>query len=310
MAFYIKQRVFINQTKLEVSEIEANLLVNAVDSLTAALALEETYDLVLENYVEMEKDLFSFTIYDVLKIQHDYEDHFYLRSTLNRRFVNLLTATRLYLDQAQQHLSHCCDDQKLACEEFVKRTNDHFDEVFGYKFMSGLRNHVQHCGRAVHSVELSKSNRYIGGARFIENIVVPFALKKELLSDFRAATRNEMEDKVDLAQAAREYVTCIGDLHSLARDKYQANVKRSRSLIESTLEKFKQLNPSNELVAVALVEIKNNENNNPQETFISSVLLKWDNVRVNLESKNFAGANLPINLITNQQLTGIPTTNS
>lgn len=310
MAYYIKQRVFVSQEMLEVSYDEAELLGNAVKSLTAALSLEETYDLVLENYVELEKELFSFNIYDVLKIQHDYEDHFYLRSTLNRRFVNLLTATRLYLDQAQQHLANCCDDQKLACEDFVKRTNHHFDEVFGYKFMSGLRNHVQHCGRAVHTVELSKSNRYIGSTRFIENIVTPFALKKELMKDFRTATRDEMDDKLDLAQAAREYVTCIGDLHKLARDKYLENVQRSRALIESIRERFKNLNPLNEQLAIALVEITKDEDDKPQEKFISPMLLEWDNIRANLEKKNFAGANLSKSLITNQKLTGIPSTKS
>lgn len=114
------------------------------------MAIEEKYELIISNYLELEKDSLSISSSNMLRRSYNYSDFFDVRSTFNRRIVNLLTSTKLYLDQIYQHVKVC----NLDLANIIKqKTNKEYDSVFEYRFMEALRNHVQHHGLAVHLIK-------------------------------------------------------------------------------------------------------------------------------------------------------------
>src|SRR5699024_3545976 len=88
--------------------------------LSAAFALEENYDLLLSNYRELELEAISAAVTDMTAKNHEYEDFFEVRTAINRRVINLLSATRMYLDQYPQSLKKIGaspESAKAACSK-------------------------------------------------------------------------------------------------------------------------------------------------------------------------------------------------
>lgn len=279
---FIRQAILGHAPELPINEQQFAELSQARKVLAAAFALEESYDLLLGNYVEVEKELLAAGASNVVRDVHEYQDFFELRSTINRRFVNLLTATRLYLDQAPQRLSDCAVDPTMARTEFKQRTNEHYDGFFSYRFLEALRNHVQHCGLAVH--RLTHKSKWIGegAGRVMEISVQPFTERQYLASDggFKRKILDEMPAEVVLSLAVREYLQCIGNLHMLVRDHIAGRVLQARELIGAQIARYAGKNNG---VTIGLTAYRTAPSGNKESL---PLFLNWDDVRVRLVSRN------------------------
>lgn len=223
MNTYLRQHVIGPAPEVPISDAQFEAAKSARVVLTAAFALEESFDLLIGNYIEVEQELLTAAAANAARSTNTYEDFFELRSTVNRRVVNLLTAGRLYLDQAPQHLAKCAQDATTARADFKKRTNDHYDASFAYRFLEALRNHVQHCGLAVHRLSINRA----GETRELELSIQPFAEKRYLAEDaqFKRRVLVETPDQVVLTKVIREYLQCLGDVHNLVRSHVAVNVE-------------------------------------------------------------------------------------
>ena len=86
------------------TEGEFQSLKHAKNCLNAAMALEENFDLLINNYRDLELEAISASVNDMTTGMPDYDDFFEVRTRLNRRVINLLSATRMYMDQCPQLL--------------------------------------------------------------------------------------------------------------------------------------------------------------------------------------------------------------
>lgn len=294
MTSYIRQSILGNAPELPISEAQFDAAQKARVVLAAAFALEESYDLLIGNYVEVEQDLLSATASNAVRDLSEYQDFFELRSTINRRVVNLLTATRLYLDQAPQRLSDCAIYPEKARADFKQRTREHYDSCFGYRFLEALRNHVQHCGLAVHS--MSQSSKWIGEGemRVLELSIQPFTEKRYLAADgqFKRAILDEMQPKVVLTQHIREYLQRIGDLHKLVREHISGHVDDARQTIQAHISEYANQNNGS---TIGLTAFRTGAQGR-RETV--PLLLDWDDVRVKLVARNSSMVALGRHVVT------------
>jgi hypothetical protein len=193
-----------------------------------------------------------------------------------------LTATRLYLDQTPQRLSDCATDPEKARSEFKQLTRDHYDATFGYRFLETLRNHVQHCGLAVHS--LSLSNKWIGEGedRVIELSIQPFSEKRYLITDsrFNKKILNETPEKVILTLAIREYLQCIGDIHKIVRIHVTERAKKARQTIELHFSEYAKKAGGSTSGLTAF------RTDSQGKSELVPLLLEWDDVRIKLIARN------------------------
>lgn len=294
MTPYIRQNILGNAPQLPISEEQFDELAEARTVLTAAFGLEESYDLLLGNYVEIEKELLAAAANNTVRDHNDYQDFFELRSTINRRVVNLLTTTRLYLDQAPQRLADCATNPEKARSEFKLRTNAHYDGFFSYRFLEELRNYVQHCGLAVHN--LKRYRRWVGEGieRALEISIQPSTERHYLVADrqFKKKILEEMPVEVVLTLAIREYLHCIGDLHMLVRSHVVDRVLSARQLIATQISRYAgENNGVTGGLSAFRVDFEGKEQLLP-------LFLDWDDVREKLVSRNSGLVNLGRKIVT------------
>jgi hypothetical protein len=214
------------------------------------------------------------------KWKDSYEEHFEVRAEFNRRTLNLLSATRLYLDQYPQWLNEVGADPTAV----RKLSSELYDAHFEYRFMEALRNHVQHVGHAVHGVNYDSKWLPPTTRDLMQFSVSPYTARSALAADkrFKASVLAECHDKTYIVPAAHVYVGAMSMLHQEVRKLVDPLARRARASIQDAItrhtEAAKEKIPG--LAAIALAE-----GNVTEEV---PLFLDWDDVRVKLTSKNRA----------------------
>jgi hypothetical protein len=289
---YLLCTLFLDENlEVEISEEEFENLKRAKICLDSALALEENYDLLLSNYRELELEAISSAVTDMTMMRHDYDDFFEIRTALNRRVANLLSAVRMYLDQYPQSL------KKIGVySDVVKVFNSKiYDDFFEYRFMEALRNYVQHAGLAVHSVTMGSRWLPAIEPKQLQFSVTPYALKAALESStFKKSILNESPEKVALIPAARVHVGGVSSTHEKIRKLIEPFVKEARILFEEAITRYEAVATKEYPRLVAIFK----EDDVVMEKI--SIFLDWDNVRQKLLRRNCSVENLAKRFVTNR----------
>lgn len=268
--------------EIEITENKFQSLNKANKVLKAAMSIEEKYEIIISNYLELEKESLSISSSNMLRRSHNYSYYFDVRSTFNRRIVNLLTSTKLYLDQIYKQIEVCNVDLVSIIK---KETNKEYDNAFEYRFMEALRNHVQHDGLAIHLIK--NNSRWIDNpsSRLLEFQTKIYTNRSDLEydKDFKKKVLNEMPEKVELIFASRKYISAISRIHECIRVNINSKVKSSRELIEKTIKKYEDINDG-ESTGLYAIKAINNER--------VPLFLSWDDVRLELINKNPCISNL------------------
>src|SRR5687767_2658946 len=118
MRYLVKKAILGPVPELEISAEKYKQLQSARTILSHAFSLEETYEIVITNYLALETSILSATAAHMIRESLSYSDFYAMRLELNVRLVNLLTATRLYLDQlagnAQRCAPHLVEVEKIV----------------------------------------------------------------------------------------------------------------------------------------------------------------------------------------------------
>ncbi|MEM5495826.1 hypothetical protein WNY77_00305 [Paraglaciecola mesophila] len=288
--------------ELDIDEATYCEIYDARDILSAAMAVEEKYELLLNNYLELEKESLNVTTDNMLYRSKDYSGFFDIRLAFNQRVVNLLTSTRLYVDQIQQHIKVCLPNDLEAAITVRQYFSTEYDQQFEYRFMEALRNYVQHRGLSVHSTLHNSRWTSSENDGLMEFGTKLFSHKSEFESNrtFKRSVLAEMPDKVELIGAARKYVESINNCHIQIREMISSSVENARSIISDTISKYSTANNGKALGLAA----QKYEESEPIDTLIETVplLLDWDDVRLKLVSKNQKLTNLSKRYVTSNCL--------
>ena len=264
--------------------------------LSEALEFEEEYEMMISNYIDLEKESLNASISYMVRTHRGPADFFDARLALNRRLMNFLTSVRLYSDRLTAHYCAC-----LPLETGIKGRVEslhvtEYERNFDYRFMEALRNYIQHYGTAVHHVTF--------GGRLIPpriNGLVEIsssfsADKKVLASDphFKKQILDEMPDKVDLISASRGYIEALSSIHSNVRQMTSKSVNEARSLIQTTIDDYIAVYKKDLVVLSAYVF--------DEKTKIDEIplFLYWDDIRIHLQKRNKQLINVKRSYVTGQ----------
>lgn len=278
--------------ELPLSEEEFQSLKQAKSCLSSAIALEENYDLLLGNYRELELEAMSAAVSNMTAGRQGYNDFFEIRTSINRRVVNLLSATRMYLDQYPQLLKKVGAEPKSAKEV----ASAAYDTFFEYRFMEALRNHAQHAGLAVHGVTMGMSWLPPNDPKQLQFSITPYALKSALEEGpaFKRAVLDQCSEQVDIIPAARIHVGGISSVHRKVRELIKPFVQEARSLFEDAIARHESEAKERYSGLTAIAK----ENGAIVEKI--SILLDWDDIRQLLVKKNRPVENLGKRFFTSQ----------
>lgn len=287
---YLHADVLETNPSLPLTAQEFDALRDAGATLRAALAMEEIFDLLLTNYRELELSALKFAVADLTSPASEYGSFFSVRSELNRRTLNVLSAARLYLDQFPRWVKEMGTDRKAIRE----LSNTLYDSRFEYRFMEALRNHVQHAGFAVHGVTMGSKWVPEGKREHLEAQFEPYAMKSALAQDkqFKTKVLNECPEKISIIPATRKYIEALSAIHREIRAKTGEAISAARGLFQQKIEEH-EAQAGQRLSGLSATA----KNNGVVEERIP-VFLNWDEVRISMVKKNPALHNLSKRYIT------------
>lgn len=282
--YYLQPAVLAPPPSLRITKKEFEGLVDARKKLVAGFPIEENFDLLIGNYLELEQTSLFLAASDMVRHRASYQEFFEVRSELNRRAINLLTTARLYVDQIQQRVFDC-GHEKLPIKAAL---SERYDANFEYRFMEALRNHVQHNGSAVHSLALGGKWLPKGKRERMEYVVTSYTLREHLAQDktFKRSVLLECPEQVDFLQASRIYVESLGMIHKLVRQAVRPTMKAARTAVENAISRYKKHTKSHSIGLTAYFSVKG------QVERQVPVFIEWEDVREKLEKRNGTLVNL------------------
>jgi len=263
--------------------------------LTHALAIEEKYEIIISNFLELEREATNASVWEMVRNHIDYKDFFDVRLALNIRLVNLLTAVRLYTDQLSSHVCACIPSDRKLKADIKTLFSAEYDASFEYRFMEALRNHVQHSGIPVHRVSTGAVWTDLEDG-LLEYSLYFGAQKRELSQNnsFKKNILDEMPEEVNLRLASRKYIEAISRIHRQAREKIESIVESSRLSFDRAIKDYMVIYEKEPTGLYAYAY--------RGEEVIDEVLIltKWDDVRRELVKRNSELVNMRKRYVTSQ----------
>lgn len=210
------------------------------DILSSAIAIEEKYDILVENFAELEKEILHESTQHMIFNLNSYNEFHETKSTLNRRIINLLTAARLYRDQITKHVRCCTKNEPDIKSYIISLFNNEYDSNFDFRLIEAFRNHVQHCGLAIHRTIIKSSWEDFDDDRKQLNQIQLFIRKDELEKDttFKKSVINEVPEQVNIIYALRTYMGSMSNIHDHIRAKIKNNIDAARIFINNRIADY------------------------------------------------------------------------
>lgn len=296
MEYFLKLHVINRVPKIEISKEEYEDLEKSRHILSNSLSIEEIYEIVISNYIELERQIVSITTTSMIQQSFDYSDFFEVRLGLNIRLINLLTAVRLYVDQLNHKVRECVPDEINAKERVKKFLSNEYDNNLEYRFMEALRNYVQHRGIPVHLIRGKGTWIALDGAGLLEYNFELYSQRSHLEDDgeFKKIVLKELEDDIDLKAMTRGYIESISNIHDLIRDLISEPVRKAREIIEHAHTRYSAEYDGN------LTALRAYKKSDGKILSFVPLLLDWDNIRSKLQSRNKKLINLRKRYVTNK----------
>lgn len=293
MHYVLRQRVMNSNGKIPISKEEFDQIVCARAVNHEALAIEEKYYILLQNYFDLERAIHDLALSNLLFRAQRWSEHVDNIHAINRELLNLLSAAKAYLDQVPQHLNAVFAPSKAESETFDKMTKNEFDAVFGYRVMSVLRNHAQHGDFPVQSLELGGKWTHDNDMKLCRNGATGFIHLDALRQNQKvnAKVRAELQslgEKLDLKPLVRQYMSSLSRLHTFVRNSMADIAQESDQTIRAMHSRFcDQVDPKPTALAAMSVD-ENGGFVEPQAIFLDGLdrreyLLKRCSTVENLE---------------------------
>jgi hypothetical protein len=296
MKYFLRFNTLGDCPELPIDSERFLLLKNARRILSEAFSIEEEYEMIIYNYIELEKKSINTSISNMVRNYRGYFDSFDARLALNIKLMNLFTTVKLYHDRLVAHCASCLPKESGTQEAIDLLFSTEYDKNFEYRFMEALRNYNQHYGTAVHLVSFGSRWTSHDDQGLLEFSSSFMADKKFLSKDeyFKKKVLDEMPEKVDLISASRCYVEAISSIHTSARKMISKSINEARTVIQTAIDDYK-LDYKKDFVSLSAYMF--DSENKKDEVLL---ILEWDNIRIELENRNCQLINLKKRYATGQ----------
>ena len=151
---------------LPLSDTEHDFVDFAWRALTAVAEIEDLWEIVIQNYQDLESTLLQSALQSMVGEYQDHRQGQDERLKITRSLSNLLSSCRAYLDQVRRNLKEAESDD--TAKKFKLLTNREYDGSPSYAFMEELRNYAQHSGLPLHGTTIGGSWSLIETERGLE----------------------------------------------------------------------------------------------------------------------------------------------
>jgi len=239
---YELRAINVSSGTLEIREEEFKEIAAAKRGLIIATGFEEKFYLVLENYAEFEQTLLNLTLHRLIFLKNEWTSFQDNILVLNRRLANLLAATRSYLDQVDHELISLFGSDSTVVRSVRKARNTEYKKCIGYRAMEALRNYTQHKAFPIHHLSFGVQRDEGADRVHAAHTIMPSLSITEVRRDSQMKS-NVLEELtasgplVPLTPLIREYVECLGRVHSQLRSSVAAEVARWEQTLKASMDR-------------------------------------------------------------------------
>lgn len=275
---YVICRMLIDESPTVPSdEAEYKACVSAVDGLTCICDVEETYESLIENYIEWENAIGLQTLRQIVSFEIGHIEVAASRKLVARRLANLLASARLYLDSLPQHTKRILPGNRGALSQIEQAPRIQYDARLSYRVMEALRNYSQHAALPIHSITTRASRQDATGE--LTFAVLPHVDRQQLAQDkkFKKAILEEIQklERIELKPMVREYLEGISSVHKVFRMVTEFKRKAWTGRLEGAAKKFTDQFPSEHRVGLAIVPLNAEGLKAAEEIYIDGPIIRY-----------------------------------
>jgi hypothetical protein len=240
--FGITDRLLGSPPFLSLSKDEFMCITSSQQKLLLMLGIEEKFDALLQNYAEYEYTLLNLAFERSAFQEWEWSALMGDIYTVNRRFANVLTMARVYVDHTKQDLDFISGTQK----DFTVQLAKAYDNCLGYRVMEALRNHMQHRAFAVSIRYPSDWRGDIPSSNARPRSRVVPELEMQSISenkDFKQSVLRDLEQSSqksnNITEFLRQYVEQLGGVHQWLRGQW-SEIDTWQQTITETVVQYRQ----------------------------------------------------------------------
>lgn len=202
------------------SDREFEELKTSKQNLLTVLGIEEKFELIIGNYAEYEGELLGLSLRAITDQTFVSTKGMVDMQVFNRRLANLLTATRLYIDQTKHDVKSVFDTPVL--EVIKSRFSEEYDTNIAYRVMEALRNYTQHRALPIQGITYALSWDY--DLQHRRHGVDPQINIAQLAEEpkFKTAVLRELQARdngaASVTPLVRSFVESLWRVHSVFRE--------------------------------------------------------------------------------------------
>lgn len=225
---------------IEISDDEFTRITNAKRNLLTLLGIEEKFDLVLENYLEYERELLSLNLQRMLLQDFDGSSSMNDVQLINRRLANHLMTAHLYLDQVQHDLKTIYSENSQFPRILKQKVSEQYDNSRGFRIMEAIRNYIQHRSLPVHElIHRMEPDNSCAPPQF-RYVLEPYVEVLQLRDDpkFKRSVLAELERMgklVNVTPLVRQHIEALSRVHQELRKYTSQDIEAWEQVLERVL---------------------------------------------------------------------------
>jgi hypothetical protein len=256
--YVLTDRLFV-ATPYPISEADYEGLIHRVDDLYAIIELEESYSVLIGNYVSLEKAHNDTVVGFMVAFPSTRIDYERRRREVDRHLVNFLASGVMYTEKLDRMLKQRQRALKEGGRPFldaalskVKNTiTEQRDRLIGFRSLKAIRNHVLHRSLPIEGWRHSNSwVSYEGRELHRSTFAVMFRISsmsgksgfdQRTITDLMA--RADVDGRIEWLPIVRECVEGASYVHKAARDSLERLELECLSAIENAINEYRSSKP-------------------------------------------------------------------
>ena len=293
MPYVLCRLVLSSDHTIRITKKEYEHIKVACTGIGEIIGIEEKYDAVMENFVELEQSILQLGMRHLAFSNMDYHELQQPRNVVGRRLLNLLSSARLYRDSLPQHCKTIFGDKDARLGQVKALLRDSPKQPMAYRVVEAVRNYAQHQEIPVYGVTFHRASEGDGEERRSAHWL-SFSLDalevsrgRELSNDVRAELVS-LGSKVDPMPLVRQYVEHVGTIQRAIREMIKGHDADWTGTITGGIRRFTRRFPKEKAIALAAGFQKPNGSISDAEYLVEEAVgyLKY------LKSKNRSAVNL------------------
>lgn len=306
MDYGLEELAFFSRRFISISQAEYDSIKEAKAGLEACLYIEQKFDFVVENYLELESTLLNAALRYMPQHRIGYASFQIELLLFNRRLINLLTVGRTYIDHVKHHVNMVFPSDPIQKRDIDDAFRQQYDNRLGYRVMEALRNFAQHRGFPVHKASFKDPWVERENGEKMRVTVSPYLRPADLRAagSFKAQVLRELEalgQEFELTHMVREYLEGLWTVHATVREKVKTKAQTWESILEEAIARFRERHPEDESSTGLAAVVRDEDGRFTKQIPIFRELVEY---RALLLRKNASLANLSRRYVTNEFIPG------